>query len=310
MLDRRQVLHAGVTAAVATSLSQSLHAVTPEFAGYIDAHSHIWTRDVKNYPLTDNQGLEVLDPPSFTTEELLAVAQKHDVQRVVLIAHGKFYRFDNSYMTDTFLKYPGRFRVVAMVDDASKDPSGQMKKLQKLGATGFRITPKIRGRDKWLNNDGMESMWKTAAETGQAMCCLIDCIDLPAVKKMCAKHPDTKVVIDHFARVGIDGEIPDKDVKLLASLAKHKNVHVKISAYYALGKKKPPHLELLPMIKRLVEAYGCDRLMWASDAPYQIVGENNYTASIDLIRKHADFLSDAQRLALLRGTAEKVFFGS
>jgi predicted TIM-barrel fold metal-dependent hydrolase len=290
-------------------MTKPLHAFTPEFDGYIDAHSHIWTRDVKNYPLKDNQGVEVLDPPSFTTEELLKVAQKHNVQRVVLIAHSSFYGWDNSYMIDAWKQHPLRFRIVAMVNDAAKDPGGQMKLLKKQGVTGFRITPKIRGRKIWLDNDGMNTMWSTAAKTGQAMCCLINPEDLPAVDKMCAKHPDTKVVIDHFARVGVDGEIRDKDVKLLASLSKHKNANLKISAYYALGKKKPPHLDLLPMIKRMVEAYGCDRLMWASDAPYQIVGENNYTASIDLIRKHADFLSDTERLALLRGTAEKVFFG-
>jgi len=100
----------------------------------------------------------------------------------------------------------------------------------------------------------------------------------------------------------------EADLKALCDLAKHKHVSVKISAYYALGEKKPPHLELVPMIKRLLECFGPDRLMWASDAPYQVQGENTYHDSIALIRERIDFLSAADREKLLRTTAERVFF--
>jgi predicted TIM-barrel fold metal-dependent hydrolase len=140
------------------------------------------------------------------------------------------------------------------------------------------------------------------------MCCLINPSDLPGVDKMCSQHPDTPVVIDHFARIGADGELRDSDIKALCDLARHKRVSVKVSAYYALGKKQPPHLELAPMIKRLLEAYGRERLMWASDSPYQIDGKNTYESSISLVRDKLDFLSDDDRQWLLRKTAERVFF--
>jgi predicted TIM-barrel fold metal-dependent hydrolase len=85
-------------------------------------------------------------------------------------------------------------------------------------------------------------------------------------------------------------------------------VTVKISAYYALGKKEPPHTELIPMISRLIDSFGVERLMWASDSPYQLVGENTYSDSIKLITERIDTLSDSDREWLLRKTAEKVFF--
>ena len=62
------------------------------------------------------------------------------------------------------------------------------------------------------------------------------------------------------------------------------------------------------MIKRLYETYGPQRLMWASDCPYQIQGVNNYKASISLIRDRLDFVSAEDRQWLLAKTAEKVFF--
>jgi len=49
--------------------------------------------------------------------------------------------------------------------------------------------------------------------------------------------------------------------------------------------------------------------MWASDSPFQVQDEHTYEASVALIRDHLDFLSDADREQILRGTAEGFFFG-
>ena len=84
--------------------------------------------------------------------------------------------------------------------------------------------------------------------------------------------------------------------------------YVKISAFYALGKKAPPYTDLGPMIKQLRDAYGSGRLMWASDCPYQVQGDHSYSASVDLITKKLDFLSAEEIENMMRGTAEGLFF--
>jgi len=308
--SRREFLGAaiGATAVLATT-----HVIGPTQAeepgkGFIDAHSHIWTRDVERYPLRAGQTLKDLDPPSFTTEELLATAKPQGVDRVVLIAHTVYYGFDNRYMTDAAKEHPGVFKVVGMVDDSKPHPDAAMRELLPQQVTGFRITPRVRRDAHWLDNPGMKLMWKAAADTGQAMCCLIDPQNLGEVDQMCADFPETNVVIDHFARIGVDGQIRDSDLQQLCDLSRHPHTFVKISAYYALGQKRPPYDDLVPMIKRLYETFGPQRLMWASDAPYQLVGDNNYPASIALIRDRIDFVTPEDRQWLLRRTAEKVFF--
>ena len=169
-----------------------------------------------------------------------------------------------------------------MVDDLRPNCGQAMRQLQKHGVTGFRIAPR-RGISDWLQTEGMKQMWRTAAETRQPMCCLINPSDLPAVNAACRRHPDTPVVIDHFARIGIDSTIRESDVAQLCDLARHPHVKVKISAYYALGNKRAPHTELIPMIRRLLDAYGPQRLMWASDSPYQINEHNTYESSLALV---------------------------
>ncbi len=308
-MSRRESLKMFAAAASAVALNKTLMADDePLDKKYIDAHSHIWTRDVERYPLAEGTTLDDLQPPSFTAEELLKTARPEGVGRVVLIAHHKFYAYDNSYMTDAAKHYPGVFKVVGMIDESKPHPDVAMRRLLKQHVTGFRIVPWIRGEDKWLASDGMALMWRTAADTRQAICCLINPSDLPAVDGMCERFADTPVVIDHFARIGVDGTIGEGDLKNLCRLARHKHTHVKISAYYALGKKKPPYLDLAGMIRRVLDAFGPERTMWASDSPYQLDGENTYRASISLVRDKLDFLSDGDRQWLLRKTAEKVYF--
>jgi predicted TIM-barrel fold metal-dependent hydrolase len=274
---------------------------------FIDAHSHIWTPDTGKYPLAPGFSRSQMAPPSFTADELLKLAQPVGVNRVVLIQMS-FYGYDNRYMLDAIKAHPEKFVGVAVIDQDAARPELAMLELKRLGVRGFRIYPKNQPPERWLASDSMHKMWTAGAKERLNMCCLVNPPDLPAIDRMCRDFPDTPVVIDHMARIGVTGEIKPEDVKLLCDLARHKLVTVKVSAFYALGKKAQPYRDLAPLIKQLYDAFGPERLMWATDCPFQIVGDHTYQASIDLIKSGLDFLGDDDREWLLRKTAERVFF--
>jgi predicted TIM-barrel fold metal-dependent hydrolase len=274
---------------------------------FIDAHSHVWTPDTERYPLAAGFRRANMDPPSFTTAELSQQAIPVGVNRVVLIQMS-FYGYDNSYMIDAIKAHPEMYRGVAVIDQDGPGAAATMLDLQKKGVRGFRIYPKDRPLDRWLSSDGMRAMWKCGAENNLSMCCLMDPNGLPALDRMCREFPETPVVIDHMCRIGVTGEVVPKDVQALCDMAIHKRLTVKVSAFYALGKKKAPYQDLAPLIKRLYDAFGPERLMWASDSPFQVVDGHTYRASIELIRSGLDFLKPADIEWLLRKTAEKVFF--
>lgn len=310
---RRQALQATAGLAAAVMLNgKNLPARQPTTAspkpgqGFIDAHVHVWTPDVAKYPLAAGFKREDMKPASFTPEELLALARPCGVDRIVLIQMS-FYGFDNSYMLDSIRRFPGVFSGVAVIDE-NKDPAAEMRRLKPLGVRGFRIRPGDRPVETWLDGPGMTAMWRCGASEGMAMCHLVNPDSLPAIDRMCQKHPDTPVVIDHFARIGADGTVRDAEVESLCRLAKHKNTSLKISAFYALGRKQAPYLDLAPMIRRLLDAYGRERLMWATDCPFQVQDGHTYSQSIELVRDRLDFLSDDDRQWLLRNTAQRVFF--
>jgi predicted TIM-barrel fold metal-dependent hydrolase len=207
-------------------------------------------------------------------------------------------------------KYPQTFVGTAVIDPLGEDPAREMNELAKKGVRAFRIHPKLSKQpvETWLHPEGYKRMFAAGARNNQAMACLIGPDALRELDRMCTDHPETPVIIDHLARIGVDGIIRDEDVDRLCSMARHKNVMVKIGAFYALGKKKPPYDDLLPLIKRTITAFGARRCMWESDSPFQLQGEHTYQASIDAILRRLDFLSGEDKQWLLRKTAERFFF--
>lgn len=310
---------AGTLAAVAGSeimpqMAAAYELPTPP--GYIDAHVHVWTPDTKAYPLAEGYQQSSMRPPSFTPEELFAHCRPVGVERIVLIQMS-FYGDDNRYMLDTLERYPGVFSAVAIVNPHASDVAQRMRELARRGARGFRISPgqKISSNhvvpvsvDAWLGSSGIGAMCSTAADENLAICPLINPDFLPAIDRMCSRYPNTKVVIDHFARIGMNGPPKAEDIDNLCRLARYDKVHVKTSAFYALGDKKAPYTDMVPLIRRLRDAFGAQRLMWASDSPFQVQNGHTYADSIALVRDQLDFLSADEHQWLLRKTAEKVFF--
>jgi predicted TIM-barrel fold metal-dependent hydrolase len=304
---RRDIIRIGISGAGLGLLPERIVRGDDDVkSDLIDAHVHVWTPDTRKFPLADGFKKDDMLPPSFTPAELLAHAKPCGVTRVVLIQMS-FYGYDNSYMLKTMRDFPGVYSGVAVVDENDK-PATEMKTLAKQGVRGFRIRPGDQKPNEWLSRDGMQEMWKCGADDGLAMCHLINPEFLPSVEKMCQKYPRTPVVIDHFARIGVDGNINPRDLDNLCRLARFAQVSVKVSAYYALGKKKTPYRDLGPMIRRLLDTFGAERLMWASDCPFQVQENHTYAASIDLIKNGLDFLTTDDREWILRKTAERVFF--
>ena len=304
--SRRQFLQS--TTALATGTLACCSTPGPSAkSGFVDAHVHVWTPDTTAFPLAEGYQKSAMQPPSFTPEELLALARPNGVTRVVLIQMS-FYRFDNRYMLDAMRRFPGVFAGVGIVDGSAARPQDAMRELAKQGVRGFRINPGSQTIDAWLGTPGMAEMWKCAGDDGLAICPLIGPNALPGITAMCAKFPRTGVVIDHFARIGVSGEFLEADINALCALAKFPRVHVKASAFYAFGPKRAPYLDFGPMIRRLRDTFGPQRLMWATDCPFQLRPGHTYADSIALIRDRLDFLSATDRDWMLRRTAEKVFF--
>lgn len=314
-LSRRDVLRLGAfTLAAKSTLSACTVGGRGGLLGaaYIDAHAHIWTDDFTRYPLAPWAVPADMKPATFTAEELLAVVKPHGVERVVLIQHAPLHGYDNSYILDCAREYPGIFSVVAMINERTPDLHNRLRFLRDAGARGIRIGPtKHADRTlnvdpaRWLDAPGMQSLWRSATDLGVAVCPLLGPAYLGSLDLMCEKNPETVCVIDHIGHINPN---EPETVTELYRLARHRHVFVKLSAFYKFLDGRPPYDDLVPMIRGVIDAFGPDRLMWASDLPYQLNNNNRYIDAVALFNSEIHDLSSSDRYKIMYGTAERVFF--
>ena len=277
----------------------------PNLSGYIDTHVHIWSSDLRRYPLGEGFTPDVMQPAAYMADDILRDAGPSGVNRAVLVQIN-FYGFDNTFMLEAIQKNPAAFRGVAVIDATAESSDLEMERLAKRGVRAFRLHPDEVTAAR-LGEAGYEKMFRFAADSGLAVCLLMNPNSLEAVDRQCQRFPHTPVVIDHLARIGVANIIRERDVQALCALARYPEVRVKVSAFYALGEAKPPHLDLAPFLRRVYEAFGPERLMWGSDCPYHLRAEK-YDDGIALIRDHLAFLSTSDKEWILRRTAEQLFF--
>jgi predicted TIM-barrel fold metal-dependent hydrolase len=273
---------------------------------YIDTHVHVWSGDRGKYPIGDGFKSEGISPVAYSPEEVIALARPSGVDRIVLVQIN-FYGFDNSFMLEAIEKFPRVFRGVAVVDGKSEAPDEEMRRLALLGVSGVRLHPEEITPSS-LDTAGFVKMFRCAADDGLVVCFLMNPESIEVINRQCQKFPKTQLVIDHIARIGMDGEIREPDVRALCALAKYPEVRIKLSGFYALGQAKPPHLDLAPLIKRMYETFGPRRLIWGSDCPFSLTRET-YESAISVIRDRLDFISNEDREWILGRAAEQLFFG-
>ena len=108
-----------------------------------------------------------------------------------------------------------------------------------------------------------------------------------------------------MTRIGELRPINDEHIAQLEKIAALPNTYVKISRLHALG-EGPPHNDLIPLIQRIINAFGLERCMWGSDSPYQVYKET-LEDSLSVVRDKLG-LSNSDRDQILKGTAEHLFW--
>ena len=279
--------------------------------GYIDAHVHVWTPDTASYPISPAYEETNMKPPSFTPEELFEHCRPAGVDRINLIQMS-FYQDDHSYMLDAMARYPDTFAGTGLLTDVVSDSARPVERMIELAGQGmraFRLTRRsgVEGA-AWMDHPNYTALYRAAAERQLILSFLVNPPDLAEIDRLCGQFPEAPVIIDHLARIRAGSDTSDEDTEALVRLAEHPRAFVKVGAFYALSKEGAPYLDLMPLIQRVVSAFGAERCMWESDCPFQVQSPHNYESSVALLRDHATFLSDEARSQILTGTAESLFF--
>jgi len=266
----------------------------------IDPHVHIWKNDPR-YPWAK----ETTNPPAedATPEMLLALMAANGVERTVLV-QVIHYRWDNSYTADALKRYPDRFVGVCRVnpqDPAAPDHLSYWT--EERGFHGVRLSPAGDASGDWFDGELVLPILRRAESLRVPLLVLTVPGRLPRLASLLERAPELDVVLDHMADPRLDHP---EDLPPLLDLARYPRVHVKISHTWSISRGGYPWRDTHELVKRVYQAYGAQRVMWATDWPV-CLRHAAYAQTLAVVRDEMDFIAPEDREWALGKTALKLW---
>jgi predicted TIM-barrel fold metal-dependent hydrolase len=149
----------------------------------------------------------------------------------------------------------------------------------------------------------MPPLWKRCEEVKVPMTILAPVTRMPDIEKLAEHYPNLTIVIDHMADSPLDQ--PQQLEKLIA-LKRFPRLFVKISHTWSLSKQAYPYPDSQEQVRRLYDAFGPKRLMWATDWPI-CEAQTTYAKALTLVRDNMTFLNAEDKRWILNRTIEQVW---
>lgn len=274
----------------------------------VDAHAHAfaaasphWPREVSEQAPADREA---------TGDALLAVLDAAGVDHAVLVP----LDHHDDYVATCVVTHPARFSMVGVGDPAVPDPVADWaRRRERSPLRGLRLfalgdPPRVELLRRLRDDDA--TLWFYGA-----------LLELEALER-CLEHEDLgrlRVVLNHLGfpwpeRLEVDAlgrprtrtSLPPPTLPVVRRLARFARVHVMVSGEYAFSREPFPFGDIAPVVQSVLEAYGAQRLLWASDWPW-IAEEPGYAPQLELVDRYLPGLSSAERVAILGGTAARLF---
>lgn len=243
-----------------TVASQSWLEADATAPGPVDSHAHLF---VKGLPLAPQRR----HAPDYDAplDAYVTQLRAHGLSRGVLV-QPSFLGTDNTFLAAVTKRYPQRFRGVAVVAPDVSDR--ELQALADAHVVGARLNligvplPDLRDA-QWsrllarVNALG----WHVEVQSRAA--------DLPALLDALIAQGCT-VVVDHFGRPDAALGAADPGFQYLLSRASTGKVWVKLSAAYRFARETGGDgtASTVELAAALVDAFGAQRLVWASDWPH------------------------------------------
>jgi predicted TIM-barrel fold metal-dependent hydrolase len=270
-----------------------------------DSQIHLWDADgVDGRAWADGTKPDI-DPP-LTAARFLAMMDAAGVSRAV-ISPPAVHGYDPGHALACADAHPERFAVVhrwTLDDPESWDRLPAL--LDRPGMIGIRIALTADTVARW-SADGRLDRFFDEAERNRIPLMLFTTGDLSAVERAATRNPAARLVVDHANLVGSTAETVGERIGGLAALARFPNIAVKLGALPIRSIGAYPYADLHAPLRQLYDAFGAQRLMWASDHSTTLARDKgSYQENLDLIRLAAfgDLRDEEMRWILDRTLSE------
>jgi len=297
-----------------------------------DTHAHLISDDWDTYqPRPLRADLPIPEKPDFTVtvEALIAMMDEQNVTNACLVQRGHVYAFDNSYIIDSARRYPERLHAVVILDPTLPETADIYREMVRNdNVCGFRMAqsrPHLLDTG-WLCSPEAMAVWRACADLGTPLSTILFMNQLPyllpLVKMLAEMFPDLPILLDHGAmpfgmtqfevalarEAGQPVVMPkaphfgiDNTIEIFADTP---NVYFKFTEInmerLVAANVRPCHL-----VRRMVDSFGPDRLMWGSDVGQSMLW--SYAEKAAMARAAADFLTEEETRKFLHDNAARVY---
>jgi predicted TIM-barrel fold metal-dependent hydrolase len=167
------------------------------------------------------------------------------------------------------------------------------------------------GGDQWLSADETHELWRRAEKLSAIFNFFIRPQQLPKLEKMVRAHPEVRIILDHFSQLDLAAADPEPQIRLLLGMATYPNVWVKVSELSSVSKSQTyPYADAYPMVQRVYEAFGPDRLLFGTGYPGSARAHYKrptLVKEIELLRNEIPFFTAEDREKILGRNAARLW---
>jgi L-fuconolactonase len=275
-----------------------------------DAQVHLFPPDTAERPWPKEPGRGAPKVPFYTYEQMIGAMDAIGVDRAAIVP--PVWAGDtNEYAFEACAAFPGRFGIMGRIDPFAPGSADMLETwMQQPDMLGIRLSSRWSTRDELfptLLASGEMDWFFDLAATYEIPLKLLTREALHAVDGVAAKHPRLRLIIDHMATVDKDTvEGSFEHLETLLTLGEHPNVHVQVSTAPNHSRQAYPFEDVHPILRRIHDAYGAGRELWAADITQLTKGKNTYAECLRFWQEGLPFLSADDRDRILGKTAAEV----
>lgn len=182
------------------------------------------------------------------------------------------YRPDRPFSRLAVETYPDRFAWISRVDPADSEMDAVVGGLRSQpGCVGIRVHAGFDGAvwrdERWLTGE-YDALF-TACQVHGVPVAVMAAPRLETLEPYIQRFPDLPFIIDH---IGVTWPSADtapteryRRLDPVRRLADYPNTYLKWSHIERLAAEPYPYADALPHFRKVVDAYGAERVLWASD---------------------------------------------
>lgn len=226
----------------------------------VDCHCHIL--DPAGFPYAADVAYRPAGQETGSADYFRALLSVYGVRHALLVEPNSGYSLDNRCMLDAIQRSNGMFKGIAMVpNDAS---SQHLQDLKGQGVVGAAFNVALLGHDHYRSLGPLLQRLADNAMFAQVQ------VEGPQMASLAPMLLDSGVhlLVDHCGRPDVAQGLGEPGFQAILGLGASGRAVVKLSGFAKFSARPYPFADVQPYLDALLQAYGPDHCVWASDWPF------------------------------------------